>query len=227
MVKKVLIIESEDAVRNAIAEFLESKNFRIIPATTGEKGIDIALEELPDLIVCNLVLPDGEGYQVLEAVRYKKETQSIPFIVITDKPSRQSYRIAMESGADDYLVQPFTNQELIEAMKSRLRRKEDLEKKYQTEIKQVKKQLDSKQEKEKIQEEVLNNLFTDVKGKLGKIKLAIHLLQTSKSSQKQRIYLELLEEECFAMIDLINRVSELRVLLTPDHLELIQRYNKD
>ncbi len=227
MVKKVLIIESEDAVRNAIAEFLESKNFRIIPATTGEKGIDIALEELPDLIVCNLVLPDGEGYQVLEAVRYKKETQSIPFIAITDKPSRQSYRIAMESGADDYLVQPFTNQELIEAMKSRLRRKEDLEKKYQTEIKQVKKQLDSKQEKEKIQEEVLNNLFTDVKGKLGKIKLAIHLLQTSKSSQKQRIYLELLEEECFAMIDLINRVSELRVLLTPDHLELIQRYNKD
>lgn len=227
MVKKVLVIESEDAVRDAIAEFLESKNFRIIPATTGKKGIEIALEELPDLIVCNLVLLDGEGYQVLEAVRHKKETQSIPLIVITDKTSRQSYRMAMQLGADDYLVQPFTNEELIEAIKTRLRRKEDLEKKYQTDIKQVKKQLNSKQEKEKIQEEVWNNLFNDLRGNLGKIKLAIHLLQTSKSSQKQKIYLELLEEECFAMIDLVNRVSELRLLLTPDHLELIQRYNRE
>lgn len=227
MVKKILVIESEDAVTDAIADFLESNNFRVIPTTTGEKGIEIALEELPDLIVCNLVLPDGEGYQVLEAVRSNKETQFVPFILITEKTSRKSYRFGMELGADDYLVKPFTNEELIEAIKSRLKRKQDLEKKYQDEIKQLKKQLNSKQEKEKIQEEVLNNLFSDLKGNLCKMRLAINLLQKATSLEKKKIYLELLEQECLAIIDLINRVSELRVLLTPDHLELLQRYNRE
>lgn len=227
MVKKNLIIESEDAVRDAIAEFLEINNFKAIPANTGEKGIDIALEEQPDLIICNLILSKGKGYQVLEAVRDNQETQFAPFILITDKTSRKSYRFGMELGADDYLVKPFTNEELIEAIKTRLKRKEDLEKQYQSEINRLKKQLNSKQEKEKIKEEVLNNLFRDLKDKLGKIKLAINLLQKATSLEKKRIYLELLKEECLAMIDLINRVSELRFLLTPDHLELIQRYNRE
>ncbi|MFP4132932.1 MAG: response regulator [Halothece sp.] len=226
MMKKILVIEPEEAVREKIAVSLERKNFRFIPATTGEQGIDIALEELPDLIVCNLVLPNGEGSQVLEVLRDKKETQSVPVIVITDKTSRKSYRMAMELGADDYLIQPFSNEELIKAIKTRLRRKDDLEKKYQNTIKQLKKQLNSKQEKEAIQEEVWEHLFTDLRSHLGKIKLAIHLLQEANFLEKKKIYIELLEQECLAMIDLINRVSELRVLLTPDHLELIQRYNR-
>ena len=228
MEKIVLVIESEDSVRDNITEFLESKNFTVRPAETGEAALNtIAYQESPHLIICNLILSDGDGYTVLKLLRDKKETQSVPLILITDETSRKSYRLGMELGADDYLVKPFTNEELMGAINSRLSRKDDIKRKYELEIKQLKKQLKSKQEKEKIQEEVWSNLFSDLRSKSSNIKLAIHLLQQASYFNKKRIYLKLLEEECAAIIDLINRASDLRFLLTPEHLELIQRYHKE
>ncbi|MFN8419562.1 MAG: response regulator [Anaerolineae bacterium] len=119
----ILLIEDEVALLDEIAANLGYAGFEIYKASSGEAGIALAHEYLPDLIVCDLMMPAMDGYGVLFEIRSHPMTMKIPFVFLTARTDRDSYREAMQRGADDYLTKPFTHNELLLAINARLDKK--------------------------------------------------------------------------------------------------------
>lgn len=130
---KILVIEDESAVRANILELLEAEDFEAVGAENGFMGAMWAQENLPDLIICDVMMPEVNGYEVLSALRQVPETAAIPFIFLTAMVDKADIRQGMNLGADDYLTKPFTRAELLGAMASRLNKQEVVMKHYQTE----------------------------------------------------------------------------------------------
>ncbi|TFI54656.1 EAL domain-containing protein [Mastigocladus laminosus UU774] len=123
---KILVIEDENFVRENIIELLESEDFKTIGADNGKVGIKLALTETPDLILCDLMMPEIDGYGVLSNLRQEALTATIPFIFLTAKSTKTDFRQGMELGADDYLTKPFTRAELLSAIDGRLQKQATL-----------------------------------------------------------------------------------------------------
>ena len=119
----ILIIEDETAIRELISGLLFLEGFDVVEAINGKEGIAIAQSVLPDLIICDVMMPEIDGHGVLEALQKNPQTATIPFIFLTAKGTRQDVRYAMNLGADDYLIKPFSNEELLEVIQIRLRKK--------------------------------------------------------------------------------------------------------
>ncbi|MBN3872870.1 EAL domain-containing response regulator [Nostoc sp. JL33] len=117
---KILIIEDEEAVRENILDLLEAENFETLAAANGRIGVDLAISEVPDLILCDLMMPEIDGYGVLTALRQDPSTATIPFIFLTAKSGKSDFRQGMDMGADDYITKPFTRAELLSAITNRL-----------------------------------------------------------------------------------------------------------
>lgn len=117
---KILIIEDEEAVRENILDLLEAENFETLAAANGRIGVDLAISEVPDLILCDLMMPEIDGYSVLTALRQEPSTATIPFIFLTAKSGKSDFRQGMDMGADDYITKPFTRAELLSAITNRL-----------------------------------------------------------------------------------------------------------
>jgi DNA-binding response OmpR family regulator len=120
--KNVLIIEDNQDVRENMAEILELENYAVRTAADGEKGIEIAKFLKPDIIICDIMMPKLNGYDVLLRLREDKTTASIPFVFLTAKTERVDVRKGMNLGADDYLIKPFEESELIAVIASRLKK---------------------------------------------------------------------------------------------------------
>ncbi len=123
---KILVIEDEYSVRENIIELLEAEDFETIGAANGQVGIKLALTEVPDLILCDLMMPELDGYGVLTNLRQEPITATIPFIFLTAKSTKTDFRQGMELGADDYLTKPFTRAELLSAIDGRLQKQATL-----------------------------------------------------------------------------------------------------
>lgn len=128
--KKILLIEDNDDIRNNTAEILELSNYQVILAENGKIGIEKALEETPDLIICDIMMPVLDGYGVLHAIHKNETVKNTPFIFLTAKTDRNDVRKGMELGADDFITKPFSGTELLNAVDGRLKKmdllKEDL-----------------------------------------------------------------------------------------------------
>jgi len=124
MSKKVLIIEDNNDIRENVVEILELANYQVFDANNGKKGVELAVKELPDIILCDIMMPELDGYGVLYMLNKNPETAAIPFIFLTAKAERLDLRKGMEMGADDYLTKPFDDMELLNAIESRLKKKE-------------------------------------------------------------------------------------------------------
>jgi len=122
--KKILLIEDNTEIRENTAEILELDGYEVIIAENGKIGVDLALKELPDLIICDIMMPVLDGYGVLHLLSKQSKTADIPFIFLTAKAERTDLRKGMEMGADDYITKPFDDVELLSAIESRLRKKE-------------------------------------------------------------------------------------------------------
>ncbi|MDU8885696.1 response regulator [Yeosuana sp. MJ-SS3] len=118
--KKVLLIEDDTALRENIAELLELFNYNVITASNGKIGVSLAIKHLPDIIVCDIMMPELDGYSVLEALSKNENTRFIPLIFLSAKTERHDIRKGMDLGADDYITKPFEEDELISAIESRL-----------------------------------------------------------------------------------------------------------
>src|SRR6478609_4319613 len=123
---KILVIEDNKEVRENIAEILELSNYEVITAKDGKQGVELALNELPDLIVCDIMMPVLDGYGVLHLLNKHIETYGIPFIFLTAKSEKTDLRKGMEMGADDYLTKPFDGIELLNAIEIRLKKSESI-----------------------------------------------------------------------------------------------------
>ncbi|WP_153798372.1 response regulator [Foetidibacter luteolus] len=128
--KKILVIEDNDEVRENIAEILELSNYKVFTAPNGKEGVETALRELPDLVVCDIMMPVLDGYGVLHLLNKRVETNAIPFIFLTAKSEKGDFRKGMEMGADDYITKPFDGIELLNAVEIRLKKTEALKQSF-------------------------------------------------------------------------------------------------
>lgn len=128
--KKILLIEDNDDVRENIAEILELSNYKVTTAANGKEGLELALRDLPDLVICDIMMPVLDGYGVLHALSKHEETAAIPFIFLTAKSEREDFRKGMGMGADDYITKPFDGTELLSAVETRLKKAEALQRAF-------------------------------------------------------------------------------------------------
>lgn len=128
--KKILLIEDNPDMRENTAEILELSNYKVITAENGKIGVRLAQEEKPDLIICDVMMPELDGYGVLHILSKTPATASIPFIFLTAKAEKSDLRKGMNLGADDYLTKPFDDTELLDAVQIRLTKSEILKAEY-------------------------------------------------------------------------------------------------
>ncbi len=132
--KKILIIEDDTIMRENIAEILELAHYHVSTAPNGRAGSALAKEHRPDLIICDIMMPELDGYGVLHVLSKDPKTASIPFIFLTAKAEKSEIRRGMELGADDYLTKPFEDTELLNAIESRLKKAEALRKEFSRDL---------------------------------------------------------------------------------------------
>lgn len=120
--KKVLLIEDNQDVRENTAEILELADFEVFTAENGKKGVESAKSIQPDLIICDIMMPELDGYGVLRILSRNPETSSIPFIFLTARTEKSDMRKGMNLGADDYITKPFEEDELLEAIETRMKK---------------------------------------------------------------------------------------------------------
>ncbi|MBD2013385.1 response regulator [Microcoleus sp. FACHB-53] len=118
---KILVIEDEKEIRENLEDLLSDK-YEVLVASGGREGLEIALRELPNIVLCDVTMAGVTGHNVLTALRSNPTTANIPFIFLTAKVSKDDMRLGMELGADDYLTKPFTRKELLSAITARLKR---------------------------------------------------------------------------------------------------------
>jgi YesN/AraC family two-component response regulator len=124
---KILVIEDEGQTRSIFMKCLTFEGFHAIEAESGAIGIKLAQLHVPDLIICDIMMPDLDGYSVLSAIRHHPATAALPFIFLTAKVTMSDLRQGMELGADDYLTKPCSIQQLLAAIATRLERHAQLE----------------------------------------------------------------------------------------------------
>ena len=120
--KKILLIEDNIEVRENTAEILTLANYNVLTAENGKVGVEMANQELPDLIICDIMMPELDGYGVLHILTKKVETARIPFIFLTARTEKSDVRKGMALGADDYLTKPFDDTDLLNAIEARFRK---------------------------------------------------------------------------------------------------------
>ncbi|MEB8344865.1 response regulator [Flavobacteriaceae bacterium KMM 6898] len=118
--KTVLLIEDDLALRENTQELLELADYLVITAPNGKLGIELAIAKIPDIVVCDIMMPEIDGYGVLEALNSNEKTNHIPLIFLSAKTERKEIRKGMDLGADDYLTKPFEEEDLCSAIESRL-----------------------------------------------------------------------------------------------------------
>lgn len=134
---KILVIEDAEPLRNDILEMLTFEGFEVQGAENGLVGVQVARAYNPDLIVCDIMMPELDGYDVLEALRGDSKTATIPFIFLTAKTDRADMRHGMGLGADDYLTKPFMATELLETIRARLSRQAKLDEAADSKLKEL------------------------------------------------------------------------------------------
>ncbi|HEY8396423.1 MAG TPA: response regulator, partial [Flavihumibacter sp.] len=130
MEKKILLIEDNPDVRENTQEILELSGYKVITASNGREGASLAQSELPDLIICDIMMPELDGYGVLHLLGHSPETATIPFIFLTAKAEKSDMRKGMLLGADDYLTKPFDDVELLQAVEIRLHKNDLLKSRF-------------------------------------------------------------------------------------------------
>ena len=170
MKQHILLIEDNTEIRENTAEILELANYQVTTAENGKVGVEAALKQRPDLIICDVMMPVLDGYGVLHLVNKNQELEGIPFIFLTAKSERSDFRKGMEMGADDYITKPFTDIELLNAIESRLKKSQLLKKQYPA------------------TDEGLQNMLTDLGGPNALQRFAEHR-QENNYRKKQVIYL--------------------------------------
>lgn len=126
MKKRILVIEDEKGIRDNLRILLETENFEVVLACDGNQGLVQAYKCKPDMIICDIMLPDRDGYSILETLNKDKKFNLIPFIFLTAKVEKSDLRKGMNLGADDYLFKPFDADDLLKAVNARLLKSEKI-----------------------------------------------------------------------------------------------------
>lgn len=140
--KTILVIEDQPVMRQKTVTILKMEGYDVLEAPDGAEGVRLAHEELPDLILCDIMMPGCDGYQVLQAVRTNKATATTPFLFLTAKGEKVDMRAGMNLGADDYLTKPTPRVDLLQSIEARLERQRLMDEKLGEELARIRFQPD-------------------------------------------------------------------------------------
>lgn len=133
--KKILVIEDNVEIRENVNEILTLAGYEVLTAENGKIGVELASKHIPDLVLCDIMMPVLDGYGVLHLFNKDPKLAAVPFIFVSAKASRDDFRKGMDLGADDYITKPFNQSELLSAIESRLKKTEVLKIEYSTDAK--------------------------------------------------------------------------------------------
>jgi two-component system, sensor histidine kinase and response regulator len=177
----ILIIEDQENIRSIMFEVLLAENYHVIEAENGTTALKLIQSVTPDLIICDIAMPEMNGYEVLNQIRDNSITAAIPFIFLSARVTQTDIRQGMELGADDYLIKPFTRAELLGAISARLEKKKTFDRQAQEKIKDL---------CLNISHSLPHELHTPLNGIIGLSRLLID----DFNSIEQDEHLEMLEE---------------------------------
>ncbi|WP_017296014.1 response regulator transcription factor [Geminocystis herdmanii] len=236
---KILIVEDEKEIRENIAQILQLNDYETISADNGKNALDLAIKYLPDLIISDIMMPYMDGYEFLENLRKTEKISIIPCILVTAKVEKKDIRQGMELGADDYLTKPFTPEELLNSVISRLARHQHITEtfdvqleKNQEVITKIKKNVNEKNKRLKthenlinLKDDILEKLIINLSNPLNNMNIAIKMLRESDNEEKQQLYLQILQDECAKEIEILNDTKELCKILTTENIKVLQKFN--
>lgn len=212
MSAKILVIEDEPNIREAIKDTLEFAGYTVASASNGNEGIDLALSFAPDLILCDIMMPECDGFEVLEVVNGNPSTLATPFIFLTAKATKEDQRSGMAKGADDYLTKPFRAQELIVAVEARLERHRSIQGQNRAQIESI---------REYFHSTIPHELRTPLTGIVGFIELLDEGLgKFDKDSIKNMLsYMRTAANRLDTTVDNFISYSQLQLLNSDDDLQ--------
>ena len=229
MQRKILVIEDEKTTLNSILEFLISEGFEAMGAENGRKGIELAQKHVPSLIICDILMPDLDGYDVLTYLQQDPNTAAIPFIFLTATTDSSSFRLGMEMGADDYLRKPVTSAELRAAIASRLRKQEVTINNYVTGEIDSQENLEDKMEQlqnySEAQSSLFNFLLQGIKPSINQLNQELEGLKETTTDSQQEEHLNNLQTEFTRLLAVVNQVSELHKILTPENTNVLSQFS--
>lgn len=173
---KILIVEDDINVRENLLDLLDAENFDTIAATNGLLGLELANKEVPDLILCDVNMPELDGYSLLSELRQNTVTATIPFVFLTANSNKRDFRQGMRLGADDYLTKPFTRDDLLETIKCRLEKQLTLKQKSEHELHEL---------RQNISLSLPHEMRTPLNGILGFSQI---MMKENETLEKQEIY---------------------------------------
>ncbi|MBW4538765.1 MAG: response regulator [Myxacorys chilensis ATA2-1-KO14] len=226
--KTILVIEDEQAVRESILDLLEAEGFHSIGGENGTAGVNLAHEYHPDLILCDIQMPELDGYGVLTNLRQSSDTASIPFIFLSARTTKVDIRQGMELGADDYLTKPCTAVELLGAISGRLAKHQALLQRYsqlgKPAVTNQRDRSELSQAPEATQtsgtrDGLLNHFYQELRNPLSSINMALHLL---KSAANENSMLSTVQQEYGRELAILQEVYKLQDVLIPESAALLR-----
>ncbi len=226
--KKILVIEDEPPVRANILELLEAEDFDVIGAENGFIGALWAQQHLPDLVICDVMMPEVDGYEVLQALRQEPTTATIPFIFLTAMADKADIRQGIELGADDYLTKPFTRNELLGAIATRFAKQETILQQYAAEHQRaeaLQQKVKELQQYADAQDKLLQQFEHNLRNALPKLNIAIHMMKNLESKAQRDRCLAVMQAVCAEEITLLNQMPNIKELFTPEDITLLHQFN--
>lgn len=246
---KILLIEDNQDMRENTAEILELANYEVVSAENGRIGVSMAKSQDPDLIVCDIMMPELDGFEVLYMLSKDPNTSAIPFVFLTAKADKKDMRRGMNLGADDYITKPFEEMELLGAVESRLKRNDRIKTRFSRNAEDLDRFIDeargfeelknlSKDRKVKTfgkkeviyrEDEYPNALYFIVEGKVAESKMDSHakeLITELYGPGEFLGYLPLLQAAQYRETATTLEESKLAVIPKDDFMELLQK-NRD
>lgn len=213
----ILVIEDELDIREIILDILYEEGYIVQGAENGEIGLKLVAENIPDLIICDVMMPKVNGYEVLKKTREQSQTATIPFVFLTAKSTREDLREGMNLGADDYLTKPFTRDELLQAISSRIQKQAIVEQKTQEKLEAL---------RGNITLSLPHQLRTPLNGIMGLSQLLIEDFQEMEADEVQESLVDINHsaQRLYKLVSNFLLYADLEILL--HHPERLQSFLK-
>jgi len=174
---KILLIDDEQPLRDEVSDWLQFEGHEVLTAANGRLGLALIIQEQPDLIICDIAMPEMDGRTVLLEVRANPMVNHIPFIFLTASATYESIRRGMDLGADDYLTKPFRHGDLLKAIESRLHKQAEQQARAQRQLEAVNKAFQEEQERRLLKSRIVAMFSHDFRNPLFAITSAVDLIE--------------------------------------------------
>lgn len=207
--KRILIIDDERGIRETLTDLLLFEDYEVNSAENGRLGIAKALETTPDLIICDVMMPEMNGFETLQALRQVKKLAYVPFIFLTAKAEKSDLREGMNLGADDFITKPFSSKELLQVVKLRLEKAERSSREYQQQINNLKESINRQNQRIKEYSSINSH---DLRGPVATMLGLINMMIEEQSRYEDRLnapMLQMLDTTCKQLDAIVMRINNI------------------